>query len=207
MLSHGVEVLDLDNALCKQMMAEYVGQNPALWDKFLAELNPDLLKPSLPSISIRHHLLPGDVGYITYLHAVLYAPQQGWDHTFDSYVAIPLAQFAMRHSPQERIWIVEKEGRIVGCAAIVKFSESEAQLRWLLLHPDLRSQGLGRKLVEEALAFSRDAGYSSAFLWTVSTLPAAAGLYRSVGFRETEKVTHELWGRRVTEVKYEMELK
>lgn len=207
MLSHGVEVLDLDNALCKQMMAEYVGQNPALWDKFLAELNPDLLKPSLPPISIRHYLLPGDVGYITYLHAVLYAPLQGWDHTFDSYVAIPLAQFAMRHSPQERIWIVERKGRIAGCAAIVKFSETEAQLRWLLLHPDLRSQGLGRKLVEEALAFSRDAGYSSAFLWTVSTLPAAAGLYRSVGFRETEKVTHELWGRRVTEVKYEMELK
>ena len=143
--------MDLDNALCKEMMAEYIRQNPALWDKFLAELNPDLLKPSLPSISIRHHLLPGDVGYITYLHAVLYAPQQGWDHTFDSYVAIPLAQFALRRSAQERIWIVEKEGRIVGCAAIVKFSETEAQLRWLLLHPDLRSQGLGRKLVEEAL--------------------------------------------------------
>jgi N-acetylglutamate synthase-like GNAT family acetyltransferase len=94
----------------------------------------------------------------------------------------------------------------VGCAAIVKFSETEAQLRWLLLHPALRSQGLGRKLVEEALAFSRDAGYSSVFLWTVSTLPAAAGLYRSVGFRETEKVTHELWGSQVTEVRYELEL-
>ena len=101
-------------------------------------------KPSAArSISIRHHLLPGDVGYITYLHAVLYAPEQGWDHTFDSYVAIPLAQFAMRHSPQERIWIAEKEGRIVGCVAIVKFSEKEAQLRWLLLHPDLRGQGTG----------------------------------------------------------------
>ncbi len=102
---------------------------------------------------------------------------------------------------------MEKEGRIVGCVAIVKFSEPEAQLRWLLLHPALRSQGWGRKLVQEALAFSRDAGYSSVFLWTVSALPAAAGLYRSVGFRETENVTHELWSRRVTEVKYEMELK
>jgi N-acetylglutamate synthase-like GNAT family acetyltransferase len=113
----------------------------------------------------------------------------------------------MRHSPQERIWIVEKEGRIVGCAAIVKFSETEAQLRWLLLHPALRSQGLGRKLVEEALAFCRDAGYTSVFLWTVSTLPAAAGLYRSAGFRETETVTHALWDSQVTEVKYELELK
>ena len=112
----------------------------------------------------------------------------------------------MRHSPLERIWIAEKEGRIVGCVAIVKFSEKAAQLRWLILHPEVRGHGLGRKLVEEALAFCRDAGYSFVFLWTVSTLPAAAGLYRSVGFRETEKVTHELWGRVVTEVKYELEL-
>ena len=121
-------------------------------------------------------------------------------------MAIPLAKFALRRSPEERIWIVEKEGRILGCAAIVKFSETEAQLRWLLLRPALRSQGLGRKLVEEALAFSRDAGYTSVFLWTVSMLPAAASLYRSVGFRETEKVTHALWGSQVTEVKYELEL-
>jgi len=100
-----------------------------------------------------------------------------------------------------------KEGGIVGCAAIVKFSEKEAQLRWLLLRPDMRGRGLGRKLVEEALAFSRDAGYSSVFLWTVSTLPAAARLYRSAGFEVTEVLTHELWGRLVTEVKYELDLK
>ncbi|MGB5100873.1 MAG: GNAT family N-acetyltransferase [Methanothrix sp.] len=187
-------------------MVEYIHKNGKLWDESLSEMNPDLLKPSGPHISIRHHLLPGDVGYITYLHAVLYAPEQGWDHTFDAYVAIPLAQFALRHSAQERIWIAEKEGRIVGCVAIVKFSENAAQLRWLLLHPALRSLGLGRRLVEVALHFCREAGYSTVFLWTVSTLPAAAGLYRSVGFRETEKVTHELWGSLVTEVKYELEL-
>ena len=190
----------------RDFMEEYIHKNGKLWDEFLSELNPDLLKPSGPHISIRHHLLPGDVGYITYLHAVLYAPEQGWDHTFDAYVAIPLAQFALRHSAQERIWIAEKEGRIVGCVAIVKFSENAAQLRWLLLHPALRSLGLGRRLVEEALHFCREAGYSTVFLWTVSTLPAAAGLYRSVGFRETENVTHELWGSLVTEVKYELEL-
>lgn len=80
-------------------------------------------------------------------------------------------------------------------------------MRWLLLHPEARGQGLGRKLVEESLHFCREAGYSSLFLWTVSTLPAAAELYRSVGFRETENVTHEIWGGEVTEAKYELELK
>ena len=154
-------------------------------------------------ISIRHDLRPGDVGYITYLHGILYA-DQGWDHTFDAYVAIPLAEFARSHSSRERIWIVEDGERIVGSVAIVKFSERAAQLRWLLLVPEVRGRGIGRKLVEEALDFCRDAGYSSVFLWTVNTLPIAAKLYQSVGFRQTEELTHELWGSMVTEVKYEL---
>ncbi len=90
--------------------------------------------------------------------------------------------------------------------AIVKFSAREAQLRWLLLVPEVRGHGIGRKLVEEALDFCRDAGYSSVFLWTVNTLPIAAKLYQSAGFRKTEVLTHEMWGSTVTEVKYELRL-
>ena len=206
LLSHGIEVVDLDLPECQDMMHRYISENRDLWEQFLGELNPDLLSPE-SSISLRHNLRPGDVGYITYLHGILYAPQQGWDHTFDSYVAIPLAEFAKRIGLRERIWILERAGHIVGSVAIVEFSQEEAQLRWLLLHPDLRGRGLGRRLVEEAVAFSREAGYSSIFLWTVDSLPAAAGLYKSAGFREKEKVTHELWGSLVTEVKYELALK
>ena len=206
MLSHGIEVVDLDLPECQEMMHRYISENRDLWEQFLRELNPDLLSPER-SISLRHNLRPGDVGYITYLHGILYAPQQGWDHTFDSYVAIALAEFAKRIGPRERIWIVERAGQIAGSVAIVEFSQEEAQLRWLLLHPDLRGRGVGRRLVQEAVAFARDAGYSSIFLWTVDSLPAAAGLYKSAGFREMEVVTHELWGSLVTEVKYELALK
>ena len=206
LLSHGIEVVDLDLPECQEMMHRYISENRDLWEQFLGELNPDLLSPE-SSISLRHNLRPGDVGYITYLHGILYAPQQGWDHTFDSYVAIPLAEFAKRIGLRERIWILERAGHIVGSVAIVEFSQEEAQLRWLLLHPDLRGRGLGHRLVEEAMAFAREAGYSSIFLWTVDSLPAAAGLYKSAGFLEQEKVTHELWGSLVTEVKYELALK
>lgn len=152
-------------------------------------------------ISIRNDLRPGDIGYITYLHGILYV-DQGWDHTFDSYVAIPLAEFARSQASRERIWIAEDGEKIVGSVAIVKFSDRAAQLRWLLLVPEVRGHGIGRKLLEEALHFCRDAGYSSVFLWTVNTLPVAANLYRSVGFEPTEELTHELWGRTVTEVRY-----
>jgi len=89
----------------------------------------------------------------------------------------------------------------------VKFSEKKAQLRWLLLHPEVRGRGLGRQLVEGALDFCRDVRYSSVFLWTVNTLPIAAQLYKSVGFKQTDELTHELWGSTVTEVRYELALK
>ncbi|MGV8175451.1 MAG: GNAT family N-acetyltransferase [Methanothrix sp.] len=112
----------------------------------------------------------------------------------------------MKKCPRERIWIVEKDGRIAGSLAIVEFSERMAQLRWLLLRPDLRGQGLGRRMVEEALAFCRDCGYESIFLWTVEGLPESATLYLSAGFKETERVTHEIWGREVTEVRHELHL-
>ena len=127
------------------------------------------------------------MGYITYLHGILYASEQGWDHTFDAYVAIPLAEFAKSHSSRERIWIAEKEGRIVGSVAIVKFSEKEAQLRWLLLDPDVRGLGLGRRLLKEALDFCRKAEYISVFLWTVNTLPVAAMLLSISGIQADKR--------------------
>ena len=160
-----------------------------------------------PGISVRNHFLPGDIGYLVYLHGVLYARECGWDHTFEAYVAGPLSEFAKSHSERERIWIAEKEGTIVGSVAIVDASDGKAQLRWLLLHPDLRGYGIGRSLVEGALWFCRECGYRSVFLWTEGGLKAAAQLYETVGFQMTEDKTHRLWGAAVTEQRYDMELK
>jgi ribosomal protein S18 acetylase RimI-like enzyme len=50
---------------------------------------------------------------------------------------------------------------------------------------NLRGEGVGRKLVGEAIRFSRERGYAMIFLWTERRLEAAAGLYRAVGFQLT----------------------
>jgi hypothetical protein len=57
------------------------------------------------NISIRHHLKPGDIGYVTYLHGVLYAQEQGWDFTLEAYVAGPLSRFAQSRTArsEERV--------------------------------------------------------------------------------------------------------
>jgi GNAT superfamily N-acetyltransferase len=160
----------------------------------------------LANIRIRNNLKAGDIGYLSYLHGVLYANEFGWDHTFEAYVAGPLAEFARSHCSRERIWIVEKDRTVAGSIAIVAASTEQAQLRWFLLHPDLRGKGIGRMLMEEAISFSKANGYSMIFLWTTSNLTAAAKIYESFGFQITEETTHEAWGATVTEQRYELSL-
>ena len=45
MEAHGIEVVDLEQRECREMMEEYVSRNRELWDEILSELNPDLLIP------------------------------------------------------------------------------------------------------------------------------------------------------------------
>ncbi|MBN2323667.1 MAG: GNAT family N-acetyltransferase [Spirochaetes bacterium] len=157
-------------------------------------------------IRIRTGLLPGDVGGIVCLHGRLYAEEYGFDCSFEPYVAVPLSEFAVRRHERERIWIVEYRGRVCGSVAIVEHTKSEAQLRWLILHPDLRGHGLGKKLVRDAVSFCKACRYSGIFLWTVDFLDAARRIYESEGFVLTDQKKHRIWGVSLTEQRYERTL-
>lgn len=158
------------------------------------------------AIQLRTDLRPGDIGHLIYLHGILYAREYGFDRTFEAYVAGPLSEFARTTSDRERLWIAERHERIVGCIAIVASTPEVAQLRWFLVDPSCRGIGLGRRLLDEAVAFSRASGYQSILLWTVSHLLAAAHLYRAAGFRKTEEIPGRRWGVEVVEEKYELNL-
>ena len=105
-----------------------------------------------------------------------------------------------------RLWIAEIDGEMIGSIGIVPNSNSEAQLRWFLVHPDHRGRGLGRELLNKALQFSRNRGFKSVFLFTVSDLKIAAHLYQWAGFRKTAEKTHQIWGKTIKEERYELSL-
>jgi GNAT superfamily N-acetyltransferase len=157
-------------------------------------------------VSIRNALRPGDIGAVIELHGLLYAREKGFDHTFEPYVAVPLAECVKRAAERERIWIVDCNGRVSGSIAIVEHSRNEAQLRWLLLDPRLRGLGIGRALVKDAIAFARQKAYRSIFLWTVSGLVEAEHLYLSFGFWQTEQKKSRIWGTELTELRMELTL-
>ncbi len=161
---------------------------------------------SAAGAAVRRDLRPGDIGEAVRMHGELYAREHGFSLAFEAYVAGTFGASAWPLSARERLWIVEKDGRMAGTIAIVRGTDSAAQLRWLLLAADLRGKGLGRAMVEEAVEFSRLSGWSSVFLWTVSSLTTATSVYRRAGFVLTEAKTHELWGAVRTEERYDLSL-
>ncbi len=157
--------------------------------------------------SIRHHLRSGDIGYLTFLHGILYSKEYGYDETFEAYVARGLADYVQSFSPQDdRIWLAETNRRIIGSIAIVGHSKTDAQLRWFLVAPDYRGLDIGRKLLNDALIFCKERKYKTVFLWTASELLEAGHLYTSFGFTKTDEKTHKIWGKLVTEQKYHLHL-
>jgi len=120
-------------------------------------------------------------------------------------VASGLAEFALSYDPEwSRLWVLDRENEIVGSIAIVHRTPQEAQLRWVLLHPEVRGLGLGRRLLAEAVAFCRASGYREVFLWTVDDLSLARKLYREQGFELEEEHRHPIWGKRLNEQKYRL---
>jgi ribosomal protein S18 acetylase RimI-like enzyme len=64
--------------------------------------------------------------------------------------------------------------------------EPEAHLQELYVAPDLRGQGIGRRLLEETLGFARAAGAAGVDLNTGESDTAARALYESMGFTNRE---------------------
>jgi len=156
---------------------------------------------------IRHILKPDDLDSLVRLHGMLYAEEYGFDKTFETYVADGLAELTGSPRPEKnRLWLAEMDDRMVGCIAIVARPGNEAQLRWFLVKRDQRRLGIGTELMEKALRFSRKQGFKTVFLWTTSELDAARRVYMRFGFGKTEEKTHTIWGKAVTEERYELRI-
>ncbi|MFX1379450.1 MAG: GNAT family N-acetyltransferase [Promethearchaeota archaeon] len=156
--------------------------------------------------SLRPHK-PGDIGYVTYRHGVIYTKEYQLDETFEAYVAKYIAEFIENYDrKREKLWIVERGTEIIGSIAIVKIDEETAQLRWLLVEPHMRNKGIGTKLIYEAINFSKNHGYKKIQLGTFSDLIVARKLYENNGFRLVESNSHTIWGKNLTEEKWELNL-
>jgi GNAT superfamily N-acetyltransferase len=101
--------------------------------------------------------------------------------------------------------IAEIDGRHAGSVALTDEGDGWAALRFVVLAPELRGQGLGRRWVAELLEAAEADGYVGVRLETFSELRAAAHIYRSHGFEVTSADTGPRWGRpEITYQRYEL---
>ena len=81
------------------------------------------------------------------------------------------------------IFMVYVAGDPVGCVALIPMNDGICELSKMAISPQLRGQGIGRKLLDYSIAQARMMGIKSLFLGSSTKLSTAVHLYESVGFR------------------------
>ena len=163
--------------------------------------------PQVRPCVVRSHR-PGDIGWVIARHGALYAAEYGFQPQFEAMVASVAGAFLANHDPTyEHCWIAERDGVKLGAIFLVRASEEVAKLRLLFVEPVARGQGIGRRLVEECLAFARAVGYRRVILWTQDVLTTARRIYRDAGFRLVRSQPHRDFGPPVVGEDWELELR
>jgi GNAT superfamily N-acetyltransferase len=140
-------------------------------------------------------------------HGELYSDEFGWDTSFEALVARIVADYAADHDPaREAARIAEIDGQRVGCIFCVEDDATTAKLRILLVQPQARGEGLGRRLVDTCLGFAAEAGYARMQLWTNHPLVAARRIYLERGFELIEEEPHHSFGVDLVGQTYEREI-
>jgi DNA-binding MarR family transcriptional regulator/GNAT superfamily N-acetyltransferase len=146
------------------------------------------------TITLRPHRT-GDIGWIVHRQAVLYAQDYGWNNEYEALISDIAAAFIRNFKPdREASWIAERGGQILGAVFVVEKEPGIAKLRMLYVEPEARGAGLGRRLVDECIAFARAKGYQRLELWTNDILIAARRIYEAAGFTLVAEEKHRSFG-------------
>lgn len=87
--------------------------------------------------------------------------------------------------PEGRLLLADVAGEPQGCVALHRHADGICEMKRLYVRPHLRGRGVGRLLVEAAIAEARKIGYRSVRLDTIgASMQNALALYRALGFEK-----------------------
>lgn len=160
---------------------------------------------SMPPVRIEAGYRSGLIGRCTEMHARHYAQAAGFGAPFESRVAAEMAAFCRRiEHPGNAVWAALIGEEIVGTIAIdgEDPGPGRAHLRWFIVEDGVRGEGVGRRLLAEAIDFCDRRRFPEIELWTFAGLDAARHLYLACGFVLVEQRPGSQWGREVMEQRY-----
>jgi peptidyl-dipeptidase Dcp len=163
------------------------------------------IKDKLDEITIRTQIVPGDIGYVTWMHGYFYQVEYNYGVGFEAYVAGGFYEFYKNYDPAwDRVWVAEQGKKIVGFLLLMRRDTTEAQLRYFIIDPEFRGIGLGKKMAGSFMEFLKEKKYKSCYLWTTNELFTAASIYHKMGFRLVEEKQSESFGKSLLEQKYQL---
>ena len=163
----------------------------------------------ISAVRINPGYIPGIIGRVTELHATYYSQNWGFGAFFEAKVASEMSKFVGRYDEhRDRLWYAMVNDRIEASITIdgIDVANTGAHLRWFISSDAVRGQGIGNRLMDEAIRFCREKRYSRVYLWTFLGLESARHLYEKAGFSLVETRPGMQWGTQVYEQRYELEL-
>jgi GNAT superfamily N-acetyltransferase len=147
---------------------------------------------------------PGLIGIVAALFGRCIAASHGVNWTLDAMIAEQQCEFFRRFDPaRDCVWVVMKRGVPHGALTIdgphPETGREAARLRFFILEEGLRGQGLGRKMLVEAMRFCDVQNYQQVYLTTLPGLDAALHLYYERGFILTSESQEAFHGSRYME--------
>ena len=171
---------------------------------FEAALNPVGCGPRLLPC-----LLPGAMAASAALQSQYYARDHGFGVIFEAGRLVDIADFVARFDAgRDGVWVAVDGGQVLGTIVIDGGSIGDpdcAQLRWFIVADALRGKGIGRRLMQAAMAF-RSRRSARVRLGTFAGLDAARHLYEEFGFTKTLERRSTQWGPEVLEQHWEWTL-
>jgi putative acetyltransferase len=85
------------------------------------------------------------------------------------------------------IFFVDQDGEAVGCVALIAMGDGLYEVSKMAVSPALRGMGVGRRLLEHAVAAAREFGARALYLASSKKLQNAVHLYEAVGFQHVPR--------------------
>ena len=161
----------------------------------------------MPEIKVQRDYLTGSIGRIIELHGRYYQKNWGFGAFFEIKVARELSEFMERYNNErDGFWTATLDGQVEGSIALdgMDAGGKGGHMRWFIVSDVLRGQGVGNRLMNEAIYFCKRKGYERVYLWTFEGLHAARHLYDKAGFELVEQHKGRQWGTEVNEQRFEL---
>ena len=84
-------------------------------------------------------------------------------------------------------WVLDDHGDVVGCVGVTPVDVETCELHRLYLRRSIRGRNWGRRLLETAVDWAREAGFRRMVLWSDILFARAREVYEKNGFTATER--------------------